>query len=652
MISLLEKSQTSTPFSPSQLESENFSDEELLINLIYRFANKKDEWFNLLLSLSNCISLADSLPKDHPYQNISDRLLIHLKNAIKISTKLNTSSKHVQAESVLNHIPMGAAIIDSMGRIIEINQIAENIIETSSEWQNLHGYLQASHLKLVEVLSRKDCLNHESHVITLPLFDLSTLNTSDISVNKKHSKTMPQIHITAIPNSTSHGGDQTKAQYYCCFQTNKIEPVCTHLLKSHYQLTDTEALVVATLVEEISSQKTAHRLKLKEATVRGHLSSIYQKFDVNRKPDLIRKVLLHSLISRPELTAQKISGQISINQVHDQSYAIYLRDGRKLSYIDHQPPASASQELKGSQRNKPETIVLLHNLMGSGFELPPGGETLLTKQNVRFIIPERPGYGDSDPHAQRDHQAWCQDFEELLNTLKIEKVKVIAHSIGGAYALALAEFLPDRIARIAMVNSVTRLEDLDTGQPAPVLVTALLHSLRFAPFLIEPILKMAVGKDIEHFYEQQLSYIRPTQEGRAADINLLNTQRYRNYSILNLKQSAKQGIGIWANELKLSFAKLGFEVKNNTMEYQFWHGEHDDVVSIHAALKLAKCLNTINFNRLTNETHFLFSRHFNQVVEQLISPRIALKSEEISDEMQSINAATSQSIPEVKYKTN
>jgi alpha/beta superfamily hydrolase len=130
---------------------------------------------------------------------------------------------------------------------------------------------------------------------------------------------------------------------------------------------------------------------------------------------------------------------------------------------------------------------------------------------------------------------------------------------------------------------------------------------------------MAIGKDIEHFYSQQLNYIRPTLEGRAADINLLKTNQYRNYSICNLKQSVKQGVNTWAEELKLSFAPLDFSVTNTRTEYQFWHGGHDDVVPIEAAEKLAKSLNTVVFNRLESETHFLFARNFREIVKSLIS---------------------------------
>jgi pimeloyl-ACP methyl ester carboxylesterase len=204
--------------------------------------------------------------------------------------------------------------------------------------------------------------------------------------------------------------------------------------------------------------------------------------------------------------------------------------------------------------------------------------------------------------------------------LEIDKVKVIAHSIGGAYALAMADFMPERIERIAMVNAITRLGDKLKSKPIPVLISAVHQSLRFAPFLIEPILKMVVGKDLEHFYLQQLNYTRPTKEGRAADINLLSQPEFRDYSLKNPKQSAKHGIQIWSEELKLSFSEWPFDLTNQTMEYQFWHGDEDDVISVHAAIRLAKELNTQSFFCLKYETHYLFLRHIKEVIQELILP--------------------------------
>lgn len=610
MINLLENN------APLAIETFSLEEDEL-ISLIYRFASKKDEWFNLLLSLSNCISISENLPHEHPFRDVSLRVMKHLKTAIKISAQLSSQEHPLQTESSLNHIPMAALIINETGRIIDINERAEHFFNASQHWQIDQGYLSAEHLRLnTELMPLTGDQNFS--IISLALEPVDSAVES-LSTKKAYQGKPKLVHLTALPGNEADM--QLSQHFYLCFQTEQEELINTELLKAHYQLTDTEALVVVTLINELSSKKTATKLKLKEATVRGHLSNIYQKLGVTRKPELIRKVLLYKLGSSHQL--DRPLSPIADKTSEPEQNVIYLKDGRRMSYCDHPKP----ELLKNKRATDPycstssetHAIILLHNLMGSSMELPPGASSLFEQENIRIIVPERPGYGDSDCHPERNHQDWCSDLEQLLDHLKLDKVKILAHSIGGSYALALAEFLPDRIERIAMVNAMPRIEDIMACANIPSLVTAVNRSLKFAPFLIEPILKMAVGKDIEHFYSQQLNYIRPTLEGRAADINLLKTSQYRNYSTANLKQSAKQGVGIWAEELKLSFSALAFSVKNCRTEYQFWHGEHDDVIPLEAAELLSKHLNTTHFTRLKSETHYLFARHFNKIVKQLIA---------------------------------
>ena len=183
------------------------ADEDQLVRLIYRFANKKDEWFNLLLSLSNCISVSDSLPADHPYQEISGRLLAHLKNAIKISAQLNVTANFVNAESALNHIPMGVGIIDHSGRIIEINQQAQTLLSESIDWNINQNYLYAQHISLAHELNTLN--STEKGFVVLPF----TQNKS----NEKSTMHTPSLHITQIPNQHS------VTQYYFCIHTQQTE---------------------------------------------------------------------------------------------------------------------------------------------------------------------------------------------------------------------------------------------------------------------------------------------------------------------------------------------------------------------------------------------------------------------------------------------
>lgn len=625
MISLLKNHTAQTEYDQTLFEDNTHqADEAQLIHLIYRFAGKKDEWFNLLLSLSNCISIYESLPDGHPYQGISERLLSHLKNAIKISGRLNVGAYTLLNNSTLEQLPVPAGIMDKNGRIIEVNQQAINIIKQLPQWSIQNQILSLAHLDLIGEIQK---LTHsDTNFISLPLFYENALDTVEVELDEQTLTTRNSVYLTQIPNKE----DATHPYIYFCFNGKKSSLINTEKLKLDYQLTETEALVALTLIEEVTSSKTAKKLKLKETTIRGHLTNIYSKMDVSRKPELIRKIMLKCLSEATQnnqffsASPEQQKPPQHLTLVHENKKKtvtlknLTLNDDRNLSYLD----ISYNDHSKTT-----DIIIVLHNMMGSAFELPTSINSLLKDNNLRIIVPERPGYGDSSKHENRTHESFCQDILQLINYLEVDKVKIIAHSIGGAYALAMAEFIPERIERIAMVNAVTRLDDMLKSKPVPVLISAVHQSLRFAPFLIEPILKMAVGKDIEHFYSQQLNYMRPTKEGRAADINLLSQPEFRHYSLKNLKQSAKQGIQIWSEELKLSFTEWPFEVTNKKIEYQFWHGDEDDVISVHAAMRLAKELNTQSFFRLKYETHYLFPRHINEVIQELISPSQAKPSE-------------------------
>lgn len=612
MINLLEN------YATAPAESYGLEEDELISN-IYRFAGKKDEWFNLLLSLSNCISVAETLPMNHPSKDISTRVMKHLKTAIKISAQLNASEKPLHVESALNNIPMGAVIINETGRVVEVNNTAEDFFRDSPYWNIDDGYLSAKHLRLNAEISPL-CEDQHFSVITLPLHPLERGHDGS-GLGKEKTSKPKLIHLTALPQNESES--EFSRHFYLCFQAQPEDIIDAESLKEHYQLTDTEALVVTTLMTEVTSKKTANKLKLKDATIRGHLSSIYQKLEVTRKSDLIRKVLLYRL--SPSHHSKRVTAPLRpVDAQESCTHEIfYLKDGRRLSYIEHPKtkslPNKRATDSSYQSHSEQQTIILLHNLMGSGLELPPVANQILDKENIRVIVPERPGYGDSDSHSNRSHRDWVDDIRQLLDHLQIDKVKVLAHSIGGVYALAMAEFIPERIERVGMVNAMTRKEDLLSCQKVPTLISAINRSLKFAPFLIEPILKMAIGKDIEHFYSQQLNYIRPTVEGRAADINLLKTSLYRNYAIANLKRSVKQGVNIWAEELKLSFAETDFSITNTKTEYLFWHGEHDDVIPIEAAERLAGSVNTTRFNRMDCETHFLFARQITKVIKELVA---------------------------------
>jgi len=84
-------------------------------------------------------------------------------------------------------------------------------------------------------------------------------------------------------------------------------------------------------------------------------------------------------------------------------------------------------------------------------------EPVVTRLEGRFrsIAPDLRGFGDSDkpqgPFGATDHSA---DMLALLDALKIDRVGVIGHDVGGAAMLPLARQAPERIAGLFFFDFV------------------------------------------------------------------------------------------------------------------------------------------------------------------------------------------------------
>jgi pimeloyl-ACP methyl ester carboxylesterase len=70
----------------------------------------------------------------------------------------------------------------------------------------------------------------------------------------------------------------------------------------------------------------------------------------------------------------------------------------------------------------------------------------------RLVVPDRPGFGQSDPLPGRTLLDWPADATRLLDTLGVGSFAVTGGSGGGPYAIACGVALGDRVTRLALVS--------------------------------------------------------------------------------------------------------------------------------------------------------------------------------------------------------
>jgi pimeloyl-ACP methyl ester carboxylesterase len=126
----------------------------------------------------------------------------------------------------------------------------------------------------------------------------------------------------------------------------------------------------------------------------------------------------------------------------------------KMAYMDVKPA-----------KPNGKTVLLLH---GKNFSAIYWEQTAndLAKEGYRVIMPDQVGFGKSSKatNIQYTFQLLAQNTKAVLDALKINKVNVLGHSMGGMLATRFALMYPDIAEKLILENPIG-LEDWKTVVP-------------------------------------------------------------------------------------------------------------------------------------------------------------------------------------------
>lgn len=124
------------------------------------------------------------------------------------------------------------------------------------------------------------------------------------------------------------------------------------------------------------------------------------------------------------------------------------RQSLDMAYMDVAPKQSNGQ-----------TVLLLHgkNFSGAYWERTI---TELLAGGYRVVVPDQIGFGKSSKpdHLQYSFQMLADQTRRLLDSLKVDDVTVVGHSMGGMLATRFALMFPERTRSLVLVNPIG-LED-------------------------------------------------------------------------------------------------------------------------------------------------------------------------------------------------
>lgn len=137
--------------------------------------------------------------------------------------------------------------------------------------------------------------------------------------------------------------------------------------------------------------------------------------------------------------------------------------GRKLAYSEYGNPLGK------------DVVFVFHDYLAGRTEVESLGLDKMLKEekrwaNVRVIVVDRPGYGQSDAQRHRRLADWPEDVMRVVTALKIDKFSIIGIGAGGLYALACAETIPaaqpGRLVNVALLATEAPRHD-HFGMPIP-----------------------------------------------------------------------------------------------------------------------------------------------------------------------------------------
>src|SRR5205814_3685543 len=122
---------------------------------------------------------------------------------------------------------------------------------------------------------------------------------------------------------------------------------------------------------------------------------------------------------------------------------LYGQDVR-IAYMDVAPQG----------RPNGHTVVLLHGNNFAGFYWG-GPIDALRKEGFRVVVPDQIGYGrSSKPIMPYNIDDMARNTRLILQNLKIDKVMVVGHSMGGMLAARFATQYPAMVERLVLYNPI------------------------------------------------------------------------------------------------------------------------------------------------------------------------------------------------------
>jgi len=587
-----------------------------LIGLIYDTASDQTLWPRLLESMADYVSALEAktvLPFDTrdaermvanwfddsgqltPLRGTSAQhgvfvhLAPHFVRAFELQRQFAESDEHRRLlEAALDQLPLGIAVIGASGTIVSINSTLLAMLRE-------HGCLAISAGRLVS-RPQKALADALRQVVTEP--------GGEVPLRLDDANGGLCIWVSRLMRDAQTAEEARLAVWVA---SSNARSLAESGLRKLFGTTPAETRLIQQLITGRALDEAAQNLSISINTAKTQLKSVFEKVGVKRQSELVHAIyatpLWLKLDGSAPSTAHLHEPTVPSEQpgIRTRDSLLTLPDGRRLAWSD-----------TGDTDGLP--VILMHAIAGSRHLRHPD-DRILYEQGVRLIVPERPGIGDSDPLPGRRVRDWPKDVAALADHLGLQRFVVLGYSGAGTpYALATAQYLPDRVRALFLVGAAPPIEHVkdlkmfSDQSRMPMLVA------RYSPNLLPPLLRVGVRsikKNVYRYLEQAMQHV-PESDRRVYDDPVMRENYAR-----GLLASVKHGEQYLVSEALLIVHGWSTDNLALSMPVELFHGDEDSHVALDAARKLVERIPGARLHIIQGAGHFLIYSHWRDILQAI-----------------------------------
>jgi pimeloyl-ACP methyl ester carboxylesterase len=278
------------------------------------------------------------------------------------------------------------------------------------------------------------------------------------------------------------------------------------------------------------------------------------------------------------------------------NHTLLLPDGRKLGYAEYGIADG-------------EVVLFFHGAPGSRRSIFTYMAKAAAQYGIRLIVPERPGYGLSDPMKERSVHDWITDVLMLINALGISRFKVIGFSMGSLYALACAHAMPTQVNRVAIVGGLAPMNTPSVTIGMTETLRSLFELACSDPQQLRAAMAPLGGSAAT--MRAVMATLMPT-----ADQTLLTA--YSQEFEGDFSESLRNGIEAISCDFVLASSAWPFTLSEIHAEVDLWVGTEDGNTPPAMSRYLASMLPHNQLFELSDVGHLCLYTHWNNILDRLI----------------------------------